>query len=434
MSTAIQIEGVSKRYRLGLLGHGALYRDLQSWWARRRGKEDPNVPVHMVSKLKGAFGGPVWALKDVSQAVEVGEVIGIIGQNGAGKSTLLKILSRITAPTTGQVRIRGRVASLLEVGTGFHYELTGRENVFLNGAILGMTRAEVSKKFDEIVDFSGVEKYIDTPVKRYSSGMHLRLAFAVAAHLEPEILIVDEVLAVGDAEFQKKCLGKMQDQARSGRTVMFVSHNMGSIRLLCNRCWWFHQGFLRQVGEVNPVVDEYLECSGYAGANCSQIEFPEDATLPSQVRAAKLVDEKGWPTEAFSCDDAVIIELVYEVRVQLKGLYAYMLVTKSDGTNVMLSYSHDIRPDPLASLSVGKHRIRIAIPPRILGHGRYSVEFCTASKAWGAVNVDSRPTILSFSLEDLNTRSGNNRIGYLSTLLDWDVSSESGESKCARSN
>ena len=225
MSTVLQIANLSKQYRLGVIGHGTLYRDIQSRWCRFRGKEDPNLPLYVGT---GSNGRPrnIWALKGVSLEAGQGKVLGIIGRNGAGKSTLLKIISRITAPTTGEVRIKGRIASLLEVGTGFHPELTGRENIFLNGAILGMTKAEVGRKFDEIVDFSGIEKFIDTPVKRYSSGMYVRLAFAVAAHLEPEILLVDEVLAVGDAEFQKKCLGKMDEVTKQGRTVLFVSHNM----------------------------------------------------------------------------------------------------------------------------------------------------------------------------------------------------------------
>ncbi|KUG09534.1 ABC transporter ATP-binding protein [Solirubrum puertoriconensis] len=234
---AIQVENLSKLYRLGEIGTGTLSHDLNRVWARLRGKEDPYAKIgetnDRTSKGSSDF---VWSLKDVNFEVQQGEVLGIIGRNGAGKSTLLKVLSKVTAPTTGRVKVRGRIASLLEVGTGFHPELTGRENIFLNGAILGMTKAEIRSKFDEIVDFSGVERYVDTPVKRYSSGMYVRLAFAVAAFLEPEILIVDEVLAVGDAEFQKKCLGRMKDvSTNDGRTVLFVSHNMAAVKQLCNR-------------------------------------------------------------------------------------------------------------------------------------------------------------------------------------------------------
>ena len=230
--TIIEVENLSKMYKLGSIGTGTLSHDLNRWWYKVRGKEDPYLTAGQLNdRNSGSSKGYVWSLKNLNFSVEEGEVLGIIGKNGAGKSTLLKILSKITKPTTGMVKLDGRIASLLEVGTGFHPELTGRENVFLNGAILGMTRAEISRKFDEIIDFSGVEKYIDTPVKRYSSGMYVRLAFAIAAHLEPEILIVDEVLAVGDAEFQRKCLGKMQDVSnRQGRTVLFVSHSTAAIK------------------------------------------------------------------------------------------------------------------------------------------------------------------------------------------------------------
>ena len=237
MSTvAIKVENLSKLYRLGEVGTGTLSQDLNRWWAKMRGKEDPFLKLGTTNDRSGKVNSEYsWALKDISFEVNQGEVLGIIGKNGAGKSTLLKLLSRITSPTTGRVRAKGKVASLLEVGTGFHPELTGRENIYLNGAILGMTRHEIKSKFDNIVEFSGISRYIDTPVKRYSSGMYVRLAFAVAAHLEPEILIVDEVLAVGDAEFQKKCLGKMKEVSTNGRTILFVSHNMAAVRGLCNK-------------------------------------------------------------------------------------------------------------------------------------------------------------------------------------------------------
>lgn len=245
-SIAIKVENISKQYRLGEIGTGTLSHDLNRWWARVRGKEDPFATVGEANDRtsKGA-SDYVWSLRNIDFEVRQGEVLGIIGRNGAGKSTLLKILSKITAPTTGRIKVRGRIASLLEVGTGFHPELTGRENIYLNGAILGMSRQEITRKFDEIVDFSGVERYIDTPVKRYSSGMYVRLAFAVAAFLEPEILIVDEVLAVGDAEFQKKCIGRMKDvSVNDGRTVLFVSHNMAAVKQMCT------QGLVLRQGEI----------------------------------------------------------------------------------------------------------------------------------------------------------------------------------------
>src|SRR5438874_1401312 len=284
MSIVIEVDDVWKKYRLGIIGTGTLRHDFERWWHRVRGKPDPYSKVderseirnrkselatnvdHRISGVSASVGDDeVWALRGVSFEVKQGEILGIIGRNGAGKSTLLKILSRVTAPTSGEVRVKGRIASLLEVGTGFHPELTGRENVFLNGAILGMTKAEIRSKFDEIIDFSGVEKFIDTPVKRYSSGMYVRLAFAVAAHLEPEILIVDEVLAVGDADFQKKCLGKIGDVAHGGRTVLFVSHNMNAITALCPKVIVLEQGRVIFNGKAEESLHYYGASSSVSG-------------------------------------------------------------------------------------------------------------------------------------------------------------------------
>jgi lipopolysaccharide transport system ATP-binding protein len=271
--TVISVENVSKAYRLGQIGGGTLREDVSRWWAKLRGKPDPTLKIgqeHHARKMGEQF----WALDDVSFEVKEGEVLGIIGRNGAGKSTLLKILSQVTTPTSGEIKVKGRIASLLEVGTGFHPELTGRENIFLNGAILGMTKAEIRKKFDEIVAFSGIEEFIDTPVKRYSSGMYVRLAFAVAAHLEPEILIVDEVLAVGDAEFQKKCMGKMQDVSKGGRTILFVSHNMAAIGKLCQRCIMLKNGTPIVSGDTDSVISAYVrDCS--PATKYSLEDFPE---------------------------------------------------------------------------------------------------------------------------------------------------------------
>ena len=300
MSTVIEVDDVWKKYRLGIIGTGTLRHDFERWWHRVRGKPDPYSKVderseirnrkselatnvdHRLSGVSASLGDDeVWALRGGSFEVKQGEILGIIGRNGAGKSTLLKILSRVTAPTSGEVRVKGRIASLLEVGTGFHPELTGRENVFLNGALLGMTKAEIRKKFDEIVDFAGVERYMDTPVKRYSSGMYVRLAFAVAAHLETEILICDEVLAVGDAEFQKKCLGKMQDVAKGGRTVLFVSHSMGSVTSLCSKTMWINNGTLRQSGLARDVVNDYLT---FNPSHAPTIDFLKAVRVTSDAR------------------------------------------------------------------------------------------------------------------------------------------------------
>ena len=260
-NTVIEFNNVGKQYILGTIGTGTLSQDLNRWWAHIRGKEDPYLKIGETNdRTQKGDSRFVWALRDINFKIEQGDVVGIIGKNGAGKSTLLKILSRVTSPTTGDIKIKGRIASLLEVGTGFHPEMTGRENIFMNGSIMGMTKTEIKSKFDEIVDFAGVAKYVDTPVKRYSSGMMVRLGFAIAAHLEPEILVVDEVLAVGDAEFQKKAIGKMQDVSKGeGRTVLFVSHNMAAVRSLCTRGILLKNGMVDFVGSIPATLDHYLK-------------------------------------------------------------------------------------------------------------------------------------------------------------------------------
>lgn len=259
-NTVIEFNNVGKQYILGTIGTGTLSQDLNRWWARIRGKEDPFLKIGDTNdRTQKGDSRFVWALRDINFKVEQGDVVGIIGKNGAGKSTLLKILSRVTSPTTGDIKIKGRIASLLEVGTGFHPEMTGRENIFMNGSIMGMTKTEIKSKFDEIVDFAGVAKYVDTPVKRYSSGMMVRLGFAIAAHLEPEILVVDEVLAVGDAEFQKKAIGKMQDVSKGeGRTVLFVSHNMAAVQSLCNKGVVLRDGEVAFKGNIDDSLQFYL--------------------------------------------------------------------------------------------------------------------------------------------------------------------------------
>jgi len=298
----IKVENLWKQYRYGTISHASLRKDLQSWWARVRGKEDPNLPVDYEQSAKrkanssdAMLSAPgamhegddrFWALQDISFEVKQGEVLGIIGRNGAGKSTLLKIMSKVTTPTKGQIKIKGRVASLLEVGTGFHPELTGRENIFLNGAILGMSKAEIKKKFDEIVAFAEVEKFIDTPVKRYSSGMYVRLAFAVAAHLEPEILLVDEVLAVGDAQFQKKCLGKMGDVVKEGRTVLFVSHNMGAVEKLCGKTLYLNNGKIFGFTHSNNVISQYI--SEITTATAAPLEERKDRYGSGVIKATSI--------------------------------------------------------------------------------------------------------------------------------------------------
>jgi len=294
----ISVEHLTKKYDLGVIGTGTLSRDLNRWWARLRGKPDPYTRIGQQDHFE-RIGESILALADVSFKVEQGEALGIIGKNGAGKSTLLKILSRVTAPTSGVVKVKGRIGSLLEVGTGFHPELTGRENVYLNGAILGMRKDEVDRKFDEIVDFSGVEKFIDTPVKRYSSGMYVRLAFAVAAHLDPEILVVDEVLAVGDAEFQKKCLGKMGDVANAGQTVLFVSHNMSAVESLCKRAYLLESGKIEVSGDVSQVIKKYLDSTQSSGS----IRKKSDA-----------IEFLGVDYKNFAIDDDINIKLPFRIN------------------------------------------------------------------------------------------------------------------------
>ncbi|RXG29741.1 ABC transporter ATP-binding protein [Leeuwenhoekiella palythoae] len=316
MSIILKAENISKQYRLGTVGTGTLRDDFKRNWAKLRGKEDPFLKVGAVNdRSQKSTEDYVWALRDINFEVKQGEVLGIIGKNGAGKSTLLKILSRVTAPTTGVIKSRGRIASLLEVGTGFHHELTGRENIYLNGAILGMTRAEINTKLDEIIHFSGCERYIDTPTKRYSSGMTVRLAFAVAAHLEPEILVVDEVLAVGDAEFQKKAIGKMQDISQGeGRTVLFVSHNMASVRSLCIRGLLLENGTSIYEGDIDSTVGHYLDKNKTKTSKSfvSPLVFSEDQIV--RIKSFKILSKIQTGSEF---DYEFVLESRYSNTVEL---------------------------------------------------------------------------------------------------------------------
>lgn len=313
MALALKAEDISKQYRLGQVGTGTLSHDLNRFWHRIRGKEDPYLKIgESNDRSKKGESEYVWSLRDINFEIEQGDAVGIIGRNGAGKSTLLKLLSKVTKPTTGKIYTKGRIASLLEVGTGFHPEMTGRENIFLNGAILGMTRKEISRKFDEIVDFSGVERYIDTPVKRYSSGMYVRLAFAVAAHLESEILIVDEVLAVGDAEFQKKCLGKMGDVSKGeGRTVLFVSHNMAAVQNLCHNGIMLEQGLVKATGKIDKVLQHYLQPPSQEKVKLADVA---DRTGNGQLKFIDGHVKSGTSNDLIETFDSLIIELEYELQ------------------------------------------------------------------------------------------------------------------------
>ncbi len=368
MPPAIEVDDLWKQYRLGVLGYGTLRHDLQSWWARMRGREDPNAPLKFAPPTQAPAVGAsdrFWALREISLTVEPGAVIGIIGPNGAGKSTLLKILSRVTSPTRGEVRLRGRVASLLEVGTGFHPDLTGRENVFLNGAILGMSRAEVRRKFDEIVAFAGLERFVETPVKRYSSGMYVRLAFAVAAHLEPEILLVDEVLAVGDLEFQRKCLGKLESVAEEGRSILFVSHNLGAISTLCSRALLISRGRLERFGSTAEVVRAYMdEKSTAAPGVSSAVRGDVEAWLVE----ATAEPESGRP-DSIPVDAAIGVRLVVCSLERLEGVELSLRVERQDGQRVFTTSATDTGDGFVVESGTWEHQVRI--PANFLAPGAY---------------------------------------------------------------
>lgn len=365
----IKVDNLSKQYRLGQVSTGTLSHDVNRWWYRVRGKEDPYLQIGEAND-RTTIGNSeyVWALRDVHFDVKQGEVLGIIGRNGAGKSTLLKLLSRTTAPTTGSIKIKGRVASLLEVGTGFHPELSGRENIFLNGAILGMSKQEIRSKFDEIVAFAGVERYIDTPVKRYSSGMYVRLAFAVAAHLEPEILIVDEVLAVGDAEFQKKCLGKMKDvSVKEGRTVLFVSHNMAAVTQLCNSAVLLSKGSVETTGTPDAVIRQYLEGhDSHLGERVwSEDQAPGDHLV--RLLACRML-QGGESVNVVDINQECIIEVTFrlleDVENLIPGINLYNL------EELCLFDRCDWKPN---RLSKGLYKKKLIIPALTLAEGKFSV-------------------------------------------------------------
>jgi len=362
--TAIKVENLGKMYRLGEVGTGTISHDLNRWWARMRGQEDPFSKIgEMNDRTSKGKSNYVWSLKDINFEVKQGEVLGIIGRNGAGKSTLLKLLSKVTSPTTGRIKVKGRIASLLEVGTGFHPELTGRENIFLNGAILGMTKAEIRSKFDEIVDFAGVERYIDTPVKRYSSGMYVRLAFAVAAFLEPEILIVDEVLAVGDAEFQKKCLGRMKDvSVNDGRTVLFVSHNMGAVQQLCTKAITMHHGKLIEFGETRKIISNYL-VKNYS--NTGAYEGPDISSKKIWFKKINVERINGEKVDEFLHDEPIVVNYDLGFNIEKNDHdYTIFCIVLDEIKNRIFSAE---------SSTINSEKIKMIIEPRFLVRGNYSI-------------------------------------------------------------
>lgn len=388
--TVISAENISKAYRLGQIGGGSLREDFARWSARLLRKPDPLLKVgqeHHARKIGEQF----WALDDVNFQVKRGEVLGVIGRNGAGKSTLLKILSQVTMPTTGQIKLKGRIASLLEVGTGFHPELTGRENVFLNGAILGMTKAEIRRKFDEIVAFSEIQDFIDTPVKRYSSGMYVRLAFAVAAHLEPEILIVDEVLAVGDAEFQKKCIGKMQDVSKGGRTVLFVSHNMAAVTSLCTSGILMKGGRVAAMGPVSKCIDAYLGTTQATGLNWER-KGADAATKPAVFRKISLKLE-GSPA-------AMVLQVDCEIESKREHKPAFLAVDISDAAETTIMQAIPTLERFInGEKGIKRCRMTIELPPLIPGH--YSTTFWMGSH--NTETIDAVESAASFEIAETPT-------------------------------
>ncbi len=368
--TVIKVESLAKKYQLGTIGYGSLRHDIQAWFARIRRKEDPNTRIGETSRLD--LHGDFWALRDVSFSLERGDRLGIIGRNGAGKSTLLRILSHITKPTAGAVKLKGRVASLLEVGTGFHPELTGRENVFLNGAIMGMKRREIQQKFDEIVNFSGVEQFIDTPVKRYSSGMYVRLAFAVAAHLEPDILIVDEVLAVGDSEFQKKCLGKMEDISTSqGRTVLYVSHNMSSIRQLCQKGMLLSNGNAVLFDKVERVVSKYLESLFEKQEPVAERKRP--SWLSRKARIVGLEIRAGAVLNPVDIDPESRLDIELQIRTFERVETGAWVIVQNENSQAVLFFDSGSLQNTMFRLEEGTAKIRLTVNRTNLVNGNYSL-------------------------------------------------------------
>jgi lipopolysaccharide transport system ATP-binding protein len=407
MKPVITVESLSKRYRIGAAAHTSL-RDALAAGVRGFRNGRTNSPK------------TIWALKDVSFTVAPGEVLGIIGRNGAGKSTLLKILSRITKPTKGHVELHGRVGSLLEVGTGFHSELTGRENIFLNGAILGMSKREIEAKFDEIVAFAETGEFLDTPVKHYSSGMTVRLAFAVAAHLEPEILIIDEVLAVGDFAFQKKCLGKMNEVAKHGRTVLFVSHDLGAVNALCNRAILLHEGTMIRNGPTREVTAYYLDKANKLYSAITWVDFDHKKTSEVRLLAAK-INQRGVETRAIDCRESFELSFEYETGVALPNARFFILIRNARGEVVFGTSDYDV-PEETTNRQAGRFVSQVTVPGELLKAGTY----------YGAVGADIKNERVIFAENDVFDfevfESGDDtmaerhqRPGLIAPVLKWET-------------
>lgn len=409
MSTAIEFNNISKQYRLGLVSTKTLSHDLNRWWQTAvLHKEDPYLKIGSVNdRSKAADSEYVWALRDIDFKVEQGDVVGIIGKNGAGKSTLLKLLSKVTGPTTGTIRAKGRIGSLLEVGTGFHPEMTGRENIYMNGAILGMTKQEIRKKLDEIVDFSGCERYIDTPVKRYSSGMMVRLGFAVAAHLDPEILVVDEVLAVGDAEFQKKAIGKMQDVSKGeGRTVLFVSHNMTSIKALCKRGVILKNGLLVDDGDVDTVVTHYLRGDS-AIDNYKSWQEPVIKKEGFELLEIGVRVKDGSYSDVMRMDHELELVIRYKLDRPIEPFWITLHMKNEQGEK-MFSFTgvnrcYDNKHD------AGEYIQTCIIPANFLNWGNYAIDFMAFQQINNIESLADESDIVSFTVANRQVEIG----GYM---------------------
>jgi len=419
----IEVRGLAKQYHIGAVKtdrHGTLRDSITS---------AVTGPVRRARKLlSGQATGAaeldeqIWALRDVSFDVEQGEVVGIIGRNGAGKSTLLKVLSRITEPTAGYARIQGRMGTLLEVGTGFHPELTGRENVFLNGAILGMQRPEIERKFDEIVEFSEIARFIDTPVKHYSSGMSLRLAFAVAAHLEPEILLIDEVLAVGDVSFQRKCVGKINDVATEGRTILFVSHNMAAVSRLCERVLWIHDGLLHRSGDTGAVIREYLaEGSSFVGERTWEGGFSNPGVDVLTIHAMRVRGSDGKVSGGVSGGEAFRVEIDYQLKDTLQASRIGFVVSTPDGTVAFDAFDSD-KEQFASTRSPGHYTSVCEVPGQLLGPGRYVLSIVAGIP--GVRGLASYEGALTIDVNDtgaVGSHVAGGRRGVFRPNLAWDV-------------
>ncbi|MBL0043461.1 MAG: ABC transporter ATP-binding protein [Flavobacteriales bacterium] len=412
----IQAQDVRKMYRLGQTGGATLSEDLHAWLARLLGKPDPLAKLGTLDGQRK--GSEFWALQGVSFEVAQGEVVGIVGKNGAGKSTLLKLLSRITLPSEGTIRLKGRMSSLLEVGTGFNPELTGRENIYLNGAILGMKKAEINRKLEEIIGFSGIQHHIDSPVKRYSSGMKVRLGFAVAAHLEPDILVIDEVLAVGDAEFQRKCLGKMKDVARSQRTILFVSHNMTAIQSLCQRVIWLHEGKVRMDGPANDVVRAYL--STYTTPADHRSWDPSEAPGNADVRIREIRLERNGTDDLITWHDTFRIVIGFENRGIDDGdlNFNFELYNENDALVLISGWrEHAVSNPPFAR---GSHEVACSVPGELLNTGDYRIVVNCFRAGRHLFSVQES---IAFVIQE-SRRTGSwygKRAGSVRPRLDWEL-------------